>query len=195
MLRKIAVFDQLHNHVQVLGRLKRVLERQDEWVRQLPHNLSLCDCVPDLVVCDDELFVDRLHSIKFPRKYVFNAMHFAEGPLAKFVENFKTRKFYRGSVCGRSWLAGCERLVVALTALFVWVCLHDFGVLHKLVLIFGLLLLFLAVYLYLLESLPFFNYFLLVQKLRLFFSQIWDLKTLVAAITVAEFYNFVKFIN
>jgi len=164
-------------------------------MRQLPHYLSLCNSVPDLVVCYHELFVDRLHSIKFAWGYVFNAMHFTEGPLAKFVKNFKTRKFNRGFFHGRSWLAGCERFVVALTALFVWVRWYDFGVLHKLVLIFGLLLFFLAVYLYLLKSLPFFNYLLLVQKLRLFFSQIWDLKALVAAITVAKFYYFVQFIN
>jgi len=82
-------------------------------VRQLPHYLSLCDCVSDLVVRDHKLFVDRLHRIKLTSGDVFNAVDFAEGSLTELVKNFKAGKFNWGFFLGGGWLAGCQRLVVA----------------------------------------------------------------------------------
>lgn len=79
-------------------------------MRQLPHYLSLCDSVSDLVVCDHELFVDRLHRVKLASGDVFHAVDFTEGSLTKLVKNLKTGKFNWGFYMVGGWLAGSERL-------------------------------------------------------------------------------------
>ena len=149
--------------MQVFRRLKCVLERQNKWVRELSHDLSLCYSVSDLVVGDHELLVDRLHRIQFTSGDMFYPVDFAKRSLTELVENFKTGKFCWRFMLGRGWLAGCEGLVVAEVALLIWVLIYDFGDLHELILNFDLLLWFFAVVFYLLESITFLNDLLLVQ--------------------------------
>ena len=41
MLAQVTIFYELHHHMQVIRRLKRVIELKTEWMVELPHDLSL----------------------------------------------------------------------------------------------------------------------------------------------------------
>ena len=52
MLAQVTILNELHHHMQMIRRLKRVIELETEWMVELPHDLSLGHRVLNLLVLD-----------------------------------------------------------------------------------------------------------------------------------------------
>ena len=63
LLREVTILTQLHDHVQVVRRLKAKHQLQNIRVVHLSHDLGLCHCVPDLIVVDKSLLLHGLHGV------------------------------------------------------------------------------------------------------------------------------------
>mmetsp|Transcript_10406 Transcript_10406/g.29483 ORF Transcript_10406/g.29483 Transcript_10406/m.29483 type:complete len:282 (-) Transcript_10406:508-1353(-) len=81
--------DELHHHVQLAARLKRVVERHDERVVHARQYLPLHPHVIDVVLLQDLALLQHLHRVNLIRALQPHLEHLAERPLAHHPQQLK----------------------------------------------------------------------------------------------------------
>ena len=79
MEEKLTTIQKVCDEVERFRRLESEVEFDDEWMRDLLHDVPLNLCVVRLICADDEVLLERLHGVDLPIVLFLCHVDFAEG--------------------------------------------------------------------------------------------------------------------